>query len=98
MANRLTSVEFSRIHKKLENHSDTWADLWLLLNLTRARVTQLLQCSFRDIQKDILLLPAYSVFAEKRIPLSPTASDIQMIFIFSRAILRVSEPPPDPLL
>lgn len=73
MANRLTSVEFSRIHKNLENHSDTWADLWLLLNLTRARVTQLLQCSFRDIQKDVLLLPAYSVFAEKRIPLSPTA-------------------------
>lgn len=73
MAHQLTSVEFARIRNNLENHSDTWADLWLLLNLTQARVTQLLQCSYRDLQEDVLVLPAHNVFAEKRIILSPTA-------------------------
>lgn len=42
MDNGLTSVEFAGIRKNLENISDTWADLWVMLSLTQPRVTQLL--------------------------------------------------------
>ncbi|WP_373226720.1 hypothetical protein [Enterobacter cloacae complex sp. ESBL7] len=68
----LTQVEFARIRKNLEYRSDTWAELWFLLNLTQARVTHLLRCRYQDLQEGELVLPAYSIFEEKRIPLNPT--------------------------
>ncbi len=73
MGNQLTRLEFNGIRRNLECISDTWADLWFLLNLTQVHITQLLRCCYLDWWGDVLVLPAYSTFAEKRIALSPTA-------------------------
>ncbi|WP_065240073.1 hypothetical protein [Enterobacter ludwigii] len=73
MGNRLTLSEFNEIRKNLELSSDTWADLWFLLNLTQVHITQLLRCRYLEWRGNLLILPSYGIFAEKRISLSPTA-------------------------
>ncbi|MGC6031571.1 hypothetical protein [Enterobacter kobei] len=73
MGNRITPLEFNGIRRNLERSADTWAALWLLLNLTQVQATQLLRCRYQDWQGDVLVLPAYGIFAEKRITLSPGA-------------------------
>lgn len=78
MDDGLTPMEFAGIRRNLEYISDTWADLWVLLNLTKVRVTPLIRCRYQEVQEDILVLPAHSVFAPKRIILSPTARVIIM--------------------
>lgn len=65
MEGKLTLMEFNGIRKNLERISDTWADLWVLLNLTQVRVTQLLSCRYLDIHENIIILPSHSVFTEK---------------------------------
>lgn len=73
MRNRITPVVFIGIRRNLERSADTWVTLWLLLNLTQVNITQLLRCRYLDWQGDVLVLPAYGLFAEKRIALSPGA-------------------------
>lgn len=73
MGIRITPVEFNGIRRNLERSADTWAALWLLLNLTQVNITQLLRGRYQDWQGDVLVLPAYGLFAEKRITLSPGA-------------------------
>lgn len=73
MGNRITPIEFNGIRRNLERSADTWAALWLLLNLTQVNITQLLRGRYQDWQGDVLVLPAYGLFAEKRITLSPGA-------------------------
>lgn len=98
MDNRITSLEFNEIRKNLELSSDTWADLWFLLNLTQVHITQLLRCRYLEWRGDLLILPAYGIFAEKRISLSPTACVIigqrrnrypNDVFLFQSHSLRV---------
>lgn len=61
------------MRKNLEMISDTWADLWALLNLTRARVTHLIHCQYKDIQGKTIALPTHSMFRDKHHALNPTA-------------------------
>lgn len=98
MGSQLTLMEFKGIRNNLELSSDTWADLWFLLNLTQVHITQLLRCRYLDWQENVLVLPAYSTFAEKRIALSLTARVIigqrqcrypNDIFLFQSHSLRV---------
>ncbi|MGC6031485.1 hypothetical protein [Enterobacter kobei] len=98
MGERLTPVEFNGIRKHLEHISDTWADLWFLLNMTQVNISQLLRCRYQDWQGDVLVLPAYGTFAEKRITLSPRARVIigqrrrrypNDVFLFQSHSLRV---------
>ena len=98
MGNQLTPVEFNGIRKNLELISDTWADLWFLLNLTRVKVTQLLRCRYQDWRGDVLVLPAYGIQTEKRIDLSSGARVVigqrrrrypNDVFLFQSHSLRV---------
>ncbi|MFZ4170348.1 hypothetical protein ACEV60_17015 [Enterobacter ludwigii] len=98
MDNRITPLEFNEIRKNLEFSSDTWADLWFLLNLTQVHITQLLRCRYLEWRGDLLILPSYGIFAEKRISLSPTARVIigqrrnrypNDVFLFQSHSLRV---------
>lgn len=73
MGERLTPMEFNGIRNHLERISDTWADLWFLLNLTQVNITQLLRCRYQDWQGNVLVLPESGTFAKKRIALNPTA-------------------------
>lgn len=73
MDNELTPMEFRKIQANLERISDTWATLWLLLNLTHSRVSQLLHCRYQDVEGNMLNLPAHGILAPRAIPLSPTA-------------------------
>lgn len=41
-------------------------DLWLLLILIQPSVTQIIRCRYQEMQGDTLLLPAHSVFTQKR--------------------------------
>lgn len=94
----LTPIEFDEIRKNLESISDTWADLWVLISLTQARVTQLIHCRYQDIHDGVMVLPARNVIKEKYIPLSPTSRVIirhrqqrypDDIFLFQSHSLRV---------
>ncbi|KAF6706023.1 hypothetical protein G9387_06465 [Enterobacter hormaechei] len=98
MGERLTPVEFNGIRNHLERISDTWADLWFLLNLTQVNITQLLRCRYQDLQGNMLVLPEPGTFAEKYIALPPTARIIigqrrsrypGDIFLFQSHSLRV---------
>lgn len=73
MEDGLTSLEFAGIRKNLENISDTWADLWVMLRLTQAGVTQLLRCRHQDVRGEVLLLSAHGRYAERHLPLTSTA-------------------------
>lgn len=104
MNSRLSSAEFRGVHENLEHISDTWAALWLLLNLTQARVTQLIYCRYQDIHEDTLILPAHGMFAPAKILLCPTARMIisrrrsrypQDVFLFqshSRRVQHTAKP------
>lgn len=94
----LTPMEFNGIRHNLESISDTWADLWLLLSLTQAKVTPLLHCRYQDWTGDSVILPACGTFPAKRLTLSPTARVIigqrrsrypNDIFLFQSHSLRV---------
>ncbi|PWI77092.1 hypothetical protein DEO48_26210 [Enterobacter sp. CGMCC 5087] len=97
----LTVTEFDRIRRNLEQVSDTWADLWTLLSLTRLRVTQLLRCRYQDINEGIISLPGHGGVNEQQLTLSYTALAIIShrrkrhpfdIFLFQSHSRRVSPP------
>lgn len=73
MVNQLTSVEFKGIRSNLEYRSDTWADLWVLLYLTHARVTQLIRCQYQDIHDNVLVLTAHNKSRKKILTISRSA-------------------------
>lgn len=70
MKNTLTFFEFLKIHNALKTISDSWADLWALLHLTKVMVTRLIQLKYSDIDDNIILLPAQGRFAQQRIAMS----------------------------
>lgn len=76
MDNRLTPNEFNGIRRNLEQISSTWADLWVILHLTQARVTHLLRCKYQDIHDDVMHLSAHRVFRESHIALGLTVRAI----------------------
>lgn len=99
MDDGLSPAEFAGIRQKLESISDTWADLWLMLGLTQASVTQLLRCRHQDVRGKVLVLPAHGRFAERHLSLTPTARVIILHrrqrhpddeFLFQSHSLRVS--------
>lgn len=67
MKNILTFHEFLRIHNTLNKISDSWADLWILLNLTQVMITRLLHLKYQDIHGDVIILQARGRFVQQRL-------------------------------
>ncbi|ENU1633116.1 hypothetical protein ACE6ZM_003199 [Salmonella enterica] len=76
MENTLTLREFPAVRKNLEDISETRADLWTLLCLTRTMITRLIHLKYQDIHDDEIVLPGHGKFAEKRLSPSPTIRKI----------------------
>lgn len=76
MENTLTLREFTAVRKNLEDISETRADLWTLLCLTRTMITRLIHLKYQDIHDDEIVLPGHGKFAEKRLSPSPAIRKI----------------------
>lgn len=76
MKNTLSPSEFLKIQNALNNISDSWADLWLLLHLTKIMVTRLIRLKHNDIHDNIIVLPSLGRYHQQRVMMSEEIKQI----------------------
>lgn len=55
----LTPVEFTGIYNNLYSISDSWADLWMMLFVTRVPVGRILMLKYNDVHEDVIFLKSH---------------------------------------
>lgn len=75
-ANILKIADFFAVERNLEEISDTWSDLWVMLYLTQVKPVQLLKIKFDYAENSRLIFAATKGIKERHIPLTTGVKEI----------------------